>query len=93
MKNYHYHDVVVIVGGIPHRIDDNYAYQLHCSRCGGWGLYLIWDGNEKKIGEEFGIESFKIMVGDLVICDTPGNPELTAAPVAVISGWNGVVTR
>jgi len=52
-----YHDVVVFVDGVRYKPSKNYAIQLHCTKAGGWQLWHIWDGVEKKIGGEFDSES------------------------------------
>jgi len=67
-----YHDVIVIVNGKEYRIRDNYAYQLTCTRAGGWNLWHIWNGKETLIGGEFnGDDEFIIKVGDAVLGGSP----------------------
>ena len=68
-----YYDVVVTIAGKEHRIADNYAYQLGCSRARGWSLWWKWEGEEKCLGEEFGRAPFKITVGGNVIVDSKGS--------------------
>lgn len=63
-----YHDVTVIVDGIKYKISDNYAYQLMCTRVGGWELFYKWGGVERLIGGEFNGGEFIIKVHDVVIC-------------------------
>lgn len=57
-----YHDVVVYCGDSAYKLSDNYAYQLMCTRSGGWSLWYIWQGENKLIGEEFGKEPFCITI-------------------------------
>ena len=63
-----YHDVEIFVDGQRYRIHENYAYELTCTRVGGWRLWYIWEGASKLIGGEYDSEAFRIEVGGIVIC-------------------------
>lgn len=65
-----YHDVVVFVNGERYRIKDNYAYQLTCTRAGGWNLWHIWGGKETLIGGEYNFDDFRIEVRGVVVCQS-----------------------
>lgn len=62
-----YHDVAVIVNGVTHKISNNYAYHLMCTRTGGWELWSRWDKKEELIGGEFNGDDFEIKINDLTI--------------------------
>jgi len=83
-----YHDVVVFVDGVRYKPSKNYAIQLHCTKAGGWQLWHIWDGVEKKIGGEFDSESFCIEIGEThAICGK--RPKNVTEPEPF--GWDGMV--
>ena len=63
-----YHDVVIFVNGKCHRIKDNYAYELTCTRVGGWQLWRTWEGKSELVGGEYDNEDFRIKVSGRVIC-------------------------
>lgn len=64
-----YHDIVVFVDGAAYRVADNYAYQLTCTRAGGWELWWVWGNEERQIGGEYhGNAEFRIEVAGVVVC-------------------------
>lgn len=78
-----YHDVSVVVNGITYKICDNYAYWLECTKIGGWQLWYRWNNNcddlndnrpwnadEKLIGGEYNCDDFKILINDVIICES-----------------------
>lgn len=85
-----YHAVKVYIGNKLYRIKDNYAFQLHCTKCAGWQLYFVWMGKEKLLGGEYDGEPFCIEVGNKVICGK--KPKVIEEPTP-IGGWNGVVNN
>jgi hypothetical protein len=72
-----YHEVVVIIDGVRHRISDNYAYQLTCTRTAGWELWWVWEGEERCLGGEYHNNAeFVIEVAGVVVCvGAPAEPE------------------
>ena len=73
-----YHDIVVYCGNTRYRIADNYAYVLHCNRCGGWSFWFKWQGEEKLLGEEYSDTPFCIAVAGRPIVGTL--PEVIEEP-------------
>lgn len=91
-----YHDVIVYVDGVAHKISDNYSYDLVCARASGWQLW--WrplDGREpRQIGGEFHGGDFRIEVRGVVVCQSPPPSEDVEPepPVALEGGWDGRVS-
>ena len=90
MSNPNYRDVLVTVNGRQHRIAENYAYLLICTKTGGWELWWKWDGKERLIGGEYHSKKFRIEVKRLVMCnsDSEDGDDGGDRPS---SGWNGMV--
>jgi hypothetical protein len=63
-----YHDVDVIVDGKRYKVSGNYAYELSCTKEGGWQLWWQWGNEMRQIGGEYHGGKFTIMVGDMIIC-------------------------
>ena len=88
MSNLSYHDVKVYIGNRLYKIKDNYALQLHCTKCDGWRLYFVWMGSEKLLGGEYDGKPFCIEVGNFVICGKKPKVIENPEPIGV---WNGTV--
>jgi len=84
-----YHDISVIINGKEHKISNNFAYQLNCSKCGGLALWWIWDGEETQIASEFSDGQFQMKVGDKIVFDNGNKP--IKNDVEISGGWNGWV--
>jgi hypothetical protein len=86
-----YHDVTVFVDGEAHRIAGNYAYQLTCTKMGGWQLWHKWGRQEARlIGGEYDDGTFRIEIAGVVVC----GKKLRGAheePEARVGGWTGEV--
>ena len=85
-----YHDVIVYVDGETHRVAGNYAYQLSCTKAGGWRLFHVWGGRERLIGGEYGSGGFRIEVAGIVICGEKPERATDEVP-ARVGGWTGEV--
>lgn len=70
-----YHDVIVHVDGQAHKIRDNYAYELTCTRTSGWRLWWTWGGEPKLLGGEFDSGQFRIEVKGVTVCGSPNESE------------------
>jgi hypothetical protein len=57
-----YDDVCCIYNGKRVRIADSYAFELRCTRAGGWSLWHVWGGIEQRLAEEFGEPRLQIEV-------------------------------
>lgn len=64
-----YHDVIVYIDEKSYRIADNYAWQLICSKIGGWQLWQNFEDLEELIGGEYDSNNFRIEVAGEVICN------------------------
>ena len=66
-----YHDTVVYVNGVAHRIADNYGYELTCVRAAGWQLWFTRQYGEPPalLGGEYDGMPFRIEVRGVVVCD------------------------
>lgn len=75
-----YHDVVVTIDGTRHKIDDDYRYQLTCTKTGGWELWSKWQSDygdrETLVGGEFyGHKEFRIEINGVTVCLSGTNLE------------------
>lgn len=88
-----YHDVIVYVNGEAHRIANNYAYELSCTKAGGWQLWHKWGGKEAKLlGGEYDGGDFRIEIAGTVICGKKTDGVRDGLP-ADVGGWTGAVER
>lgn len=65
-----YHEVAVFVDGKRYGIWANYAYDLRCTRAGGWELWWVWNGRERRIGGEFDGKPFRIEICGVTVFDS-----------------------
>jgi hypothetical protein len=62
-------NIIVTCDGVKHDPNDNYAYLLEYTRCGGWCLWWRWDGTTKLIGRNHDKKPFKVEIDGHVIVD------------------------
>lgn len=68
-----YHDLYITTPDVPRTSIFNLPYSVlvQCTRAGGWEVWEIWDGKERKLGSELGEENGLILdVNGYVIVDS-----------------------
>lgn len=64
-----YHDVVVTCGDKEYKIIDDSSLMLVCTKAGGWELWSKTPTEETLIGFEFDSVKFKVVTGNVIVCD------------------------